>query len=112
MLNTCLSLQAAKVKKFQGDVDKYVGDCVVALFGGDDMELSAIRCAMEIHRALDDSNAANPKSPQLRVGIGIVRGEVIQGSIGSEDRSDYNRHRVECKPVFPDFVPLRVRVKP
>src|SRR5207248_8943848 len=66
-----------------------VGDCVVVLFSGDDMELKAIRCAVEIHRALDELNAANPDNPPLRVGVGIVTGEVIHGSIGSDDRLDY-----------------------
>ena len=83
LLNACLSLQAGKVKKFHGDIDKYVGDCVVALFQGEDMELNAIRCAVETHRALAEANAP------LRVGIGIVTGEVILGSIGSEDRRDH-----------------------
>jgi adenylate cyclase len=89
LLNTCLSLQAARVKKFKGDIDKFVGDCVVALFTGDDMELNAIRCAVETHRGLSELNASRPDEPPIRVGIGIVTGEVILGSIGSEDRLDY-----------------------
>jgi adenylate cyclase len=89
LLNACLSLQAAKVKKFHGDIDKYVGDCVVALFSGDDMELNAIRCAVETHAALDEMNSKNLHDTPIRVGIGIVTGEVILGSIGSEDRLDY-----------------------
>jgi class 3 adenylate cyclase len=89
LLNACLSLQAEKVKKFHGDIDKYVGDCVVALFQGEDMALNAIRCALETHRALEELNAKNPDEPPIRVGIGIVTGEVILGSIGSEDRLDY-----------------------
>ena len=89
LLNTCLSLQAEKVKKFNGDIDKFIGDCVVALFDGDDMELHAIRCAVEIHKALDALNAANPEEEPLHVGVGIATGEVILGSIGSADRLDY-----------------------
>jgi len=89
LLNQCLSLQAEKVKKFHGDVDKFVGDCVVALFDGEDMALNAIRCAVEIHKALDALNASNPADAPIHVGIGIVTGEVILGSIGSEDRLDY-----------------------
>lgn len=89
ILNSCLSLQAEKVEKFHGDIDKYVGDCVVAIFPGDDMALNAIRCAVEIHKALDDLNAARPGEEPIQVGIGIVTGEVILGSIGSRDRLDF-----------------------
>jgi adenylate cyclase len=89
LLNTCLSLQAEKVKKFHGDVDKFVGDCVVALFSGEDRELNAIRCSVEIHRALDMLNASHSGDTPIRVGIGVVTGEVILGSIGSADRLDY-----------------------
>ena len=89
MLNRCLSLQASTVAKFKGDVDKFVGDSVVAIFEGEDMALNAIRCAVEIQRSLDADNKANPESPKLEVGVGIVTGEVIMGSIGSHDRLDY-----------------------
>lgn len=89
ILNSCLSLQAEKVKKFGGDIDKYVGDAVVALFSGEDMALNAIRCAVEIHKSLDAYNAAHPDGQSLIIGIGIVTGEVILGSIGSEDRLDF-----------------------
>lgn len=89
MLNTCLSLQAEKVKKFSGDIDKYVGDCVVAIFSGQDMALNAIRCALEIQKAVADWNTANPGRDPIKVGVGIVTGEVVLGSIGSEDRQDF-----------------------
>jgi class 3 adenylate cyclase len=88
MLNRCLSLQADLVRKFGGDVDKYVGDAVFAHFAGQDMVLNAIRCGVEIHRALDAMNASSTDEP-LAVGIGIVTGEAILGSIGSADRLDY-----------------------
>jgi adenylate cyclase len=65
-----------------------VGDAVFAHFTGADMVLNAIRCGVEIHRALDAMNAASTEEP-LAVGIGIVNGEAILGSIGSADRLDY-----------------------
>lgn len=89
MLNTCLSIQAEKVKRFSGDIDKYVGDCVVAIFSGDDMALNAIRCAIEIQKAFEEWNAANPGKDPLAVGVGIVTGEVVLGAIGSQDRQDF-----------------------
>jgi len=89
VLNTCLSLQTEQVKRFHGDVDKFVGDCVVALFSGDDGTLRAIRCAVRIHQAVEQLNQANPEAVNLALGIGIVTGEVVLGSIGSHDRQDF-----------------------
>jgi class 3 adenylate cyclase len=87
LLNGCLSVQAALVKKFGGDVDKYAGDSVVALFAGDDMVLRAIRCALEIQRAFEVDTTQ--RGVPLDAGIGIAAGEVVLGSIGGEDRFDY-----------------------
>jgi class 3 adenylate cyclase len=89
ILNRCLSLQADRVKKFSGDVDKFVGDAVVAVFDGEDMVLNAIRCGVEIHKALQTYNRAHPEEESIDIGIGIVTGEVILGSIGSKDRLDF-----------------------
>jgi class 3 adenylate cyclase len=89
ILNRCLSLQADLVRKYSGDVDKYIGDAVFAHFSGPDMVLHAIRCGVEIHRAIDALNASMPDEPPLALGIGIVSGDAILGSIGSADRLDY-----------------------
>lgn len=89
ILNRVLGLQADIVKKFQGDIDKYAGDSVVALFQGEDMVLNAIRCAVEIHKSLDSYNREHPNEPWLDTGIGIATGDVVLGPIGSPDRLDY-----------------------
>ncbi len=89
ILNQILSLQTEPVKRFSGDIDKFVGDAVVALFDGEDMVLNAIRCGIEIHRALEVYNAGRPTEPPIRLGIGINTGEVVLGSIGSEARRDF-----------------------
>jgi adenylate cyclase len=86
-LNRCLGLQAHLVRKHNGDIDKFVGDAVFALFGGEDMAFDAVRCAVEIQRQMETLEV--PGSVGLEVGIGIVTGEVILGSIGSHDRLDY-----------------------
>ncbi len=86
-LNRCLGLQADLVRKHHGDVDKFVGDAVFALFGGDDMAFDAVRCAVEIQRQMD--TLAMPDGERLALGIGVVTGEVILGSIGSRDRLDF-----------------------
>lgn len=86
-LNRCLGMQADLVRKHNGDVDKFVGDAVFALFGGEDMAFDAVRCAVEIQRQMATLDA--PDDERLEVGIGIVTGEVILGSMGSLDRLDY-----------------------
>src|SRR5262245_48262961 len=67
MLNRCLGLQADQVTKHGGDIDKYVGDSLVALFAGDDMELTAIRCGVEIHKSIEAHNASNPAGEPLKL---------------------------------------------
>jgi len=89
VLNRYLHLQADLVKQYHGDVDKFIGDAVFAHFTGADMALDAIRCGVEIQRAIGSAGRRNPDLPSLDVGIGIATGEVIVGSIGSDDRLDY-----------------------
>ena len=89
VLNRYLHLQADLVKRFHGDVDKFMGDAVFAHFGGPDMAFDAIRCAVEIQRAVERASRIDPALPALAVGIGIATGEVTIGSIGSDDRLDY-----------------------
>jgi len=85
VLNRYLSLQASLVKRFHGDVDKFMGDAVFAHFTGRDMALDAIRCGLEIQRA----TAAASEGSDLSIGVGIATGDVLVGSIGSDDRLDY-----------------------
>ena len=89
VLNRYLQLQADLVQRFHGDVDKFMGDAVFAHFTGDDMALDAIRCAVEMHRAVRGASASDPRLPPLAVGVGIATGEVIVGSVGGSDRLDY-----------------------
>jgi adenylate cyclase len=86
-LNRCLGMQAELVRKHGGDVDKFVGDGLFALFAGDDMAFDAVRCAVEIHRGMDALIA--PGGTVLDLGMGIVTGDVILGSIGGGNRLDF-----------------------
>lgn len=88
MLNTFLREQAEVVKEFRGDIDKYVGDELVAVFQGDDMVVNAVRCAIKIQREMERLRAEHPEW-DVSVGIGVNTGEVVMGAMGSEDRMDY-----------------------
>lgn len=88
MLNTYLRCQAETVLAHHGDVDKFVGDEVVAVFQGEDMVRDAARCAIEIHRRVAQLNDEPPRW-SIAVGIGINTGDMIMGAVGSADRMDY-----------------------
>ncbi len=85
-LNEMLNMQSRIIGLHNGDVDKFVGDEVVAIFTGPEGPLSACRSALEIQAELKQNTEHYDK---LQVGIGIHTGEVIMGMIGSEERADY-----------------------
>lgn len=87
MLNNLLSFQADIVQKLGGDVDKFVGDELVAVFNGPKKDQLAVQAAIEIQQKLPSMLDTGQK--ELAVGIGINCGEVVMGAMGSENRMDY-----------------------
>jgi adenylate cyclase len=86
-VNEYLSLQARIIKASGGDVDKFVGDEVMAVFSGNDAAIRAVQCGIAILSALETLKAE--KHYRLDVGIGINSGFVVEGNIGSDDRRDF-----------------------
>ncbi|HEY4612082.1 MAG TPA: adenylate/guanylate cyclase domain-containing protein, partial [Bacteroidota bacterium] len=81
MLNRCLSKQTAIVRKYRGDIDKYVGDELVAVFEGESMVENALRAALEIQDELT-KDAMFEGSDQIAIGIGVNTGEMVMGAMG------------------------------
>jgi adenylate cyclase len=79
-LNRLMTLQVDVIGRHNGDVDKMIGDAVLARF---DKNEDAIAAAVEILDAVKE--AAFPRA----IGIGIYRGTVISGAIGPADRRDF-----------------------
>jgi adenylate cyclase len=88
MLNECLSTQASIVRKYGGDIDKYVGDELVAVFEGEHMVENALKAAREIQRVIAGGGDAAAQVG-LKLGIGINTGDMVMGAMGSKDRMDY-----------------------
>ncbi len=91
ILNEYLDVQTNIIHEFHGDIDKFVGDEIVAIFEGEDMCINSIKAACEIQKRLKEMNQERRKKglASIHVGIGINMGEVVRGSIGSRDRMDY-----------------------
>ncbi len=86
-LNKILTFQSQIIKSEGGDIDKFVGDEIMAIFSGEDQEQRACRAAIKIQEELLKHSEKDYES--LMVGIGINRGEVILGMLGSNDRADF-----------------------
>ncbi len=95
MLNEYFELMVEVIFKYEGTLDKFVGDAIMALFGAPvhrpDDAFRAVKVAVEQLRVLEDFNRvriSEGESP-VTVGIGITSGEVIAGYLGSSKSLEY-----------------------
>ena len=87
LLNIYLDKQTEIVRNHGGDIDKFVGDAILASFMGDKMADNAVRCALNIQIEMKKLN--KELEGDTMFGIGINTGPVIMGPIGGRDRMDY-----------------------
>lgn len=88
VLNRYFEIQSEIVERHGGDIDKFVGDELMAMFTGEEKELRAARCAVEIAQTLADTMGTQQRDV-LEVGIGIASGDAVLGAMGARDRMDY-----------------------
>ena len=87
-LNQYFDVQTDIVEDHGGDVDKFVGDALVAVFEGKDMEARAVSCSVGIAEAMAGLLEKYPEY-NLHVGIGVASGEVVMGAMGARERMDF-----------------------
>ncbi len=110
MLNEYLGAMTDVIFKWEGTLDKFVGDEILAFWGApmkqeNHAEL-ALRCALHMTKKLDELKHQwqSEGKPALDSGIGINSGEVVVGNIGAEGKKmDYT--------VIGDHVNLGARVE-
>lgn len=83
LLNDVTSVATTAVEAHGGDVNKVVGDGVLATFSGNERQARALQAAVEI--AENITNAAHARS----VGLGVHNGEVISATLGRGKRRDH-----------------------
>jgi len=91
MLNHYLDLQATIVHDNNGEVDKFVGDEMMATFKGPRRDLDACKAAVDIRKAMakEKELAKAQGRESVTIGIGINSGPVIFGSMGAKERMDF-----------------------
>ena len=91
ILNRYLDMETEIILNNGGDIDKFVGDEMMAFFSGPKKEYNACKAAMEIRTAMREQQqeALKDGSDVISIGIGINTGRVIFGSVGAKNRMDF-----------------------
>ncbi|MEO0127815.1 MAG: tetratricopeptide repeat protein [candidate division WOR-3 bacterium] len=84
LIDQCLQRLALIIQKYEGFVDKFIGDCVMALFGAplahEDDPLRAVLASLDLLKEIKVFNSE--KKQNLSLSIGINYGLVATGDLG------------------------------
>jgi len=95
IMNKALTAQQKAVQQYEGTVDKYIGDAMMAFWNAPfdqmDHERLAVSCALQIINNMEILNQELIVEglPKIAIGIGINTGTAVIGNMGSEQRFDY-----------------------
>lgn len=92
MLNHFFGQMAEHIFEFDGTLDKFIGDCILAVFGApfpqEDHADRAIEAALAMREALGEMNKDFPDNP-LRIRIAMNSGVGMTGDIGAPRRREF-----------------------
>jgi adenylate cyclase len=95
VLNEYMEEMTQVVFKYDGTVDKYIGDCIMAFWNAPELQSDhaqrAVCCAMEMRYALANfkTKRAGKDVELFECGIGIHTGEALVGNMGSTLKLNY-----------------------
>ena len=91
LLNQFFTICTQAISARGGEVNKFIGDCVMAYFDGD-LADEALQASLDILTELEILRNQSPINSPLRVlyiGIGLSKGTVLEGNIGSQTKKEY-----------------------
>uniref|UniRef100_A0A7C4TBB4 Tetratricopeptide repeat protein n=1 Tax=candidate division WOR-3 bacterium TaxID=2052148 RepID=A0A7C4TBB4_UNCW3 len=84
LIDNCLKKLARVIQNYGGYVDKFIGDCIMALFGApsvhEDDPLRAVLAALDLQNEIQKFN--EEKGQRLSLAVGINYGLVATGDLG------------------------------
>lgn len=93
LLNHYFQKMTDVIYEYNGTLDKYIGDGIMAVFGApiereDDSE-RAVRAAIKMRKTLIQMMKEISEDRRFKIRIGINSGKVVAGNMGSPKRMDY-----------------------
>ena len=95
LLNEYFKHFSVAAKTWHGTVDKFIGDCIMILFGIPDKDenhgLHAVSCGVIIQQISKRISSQRKKLglPTIEFRIGINSGDMLAGNLGSDDRMQF-----------------------
>ncbi|HEY9696473.1 MAG TPA: adenylate/guanylate cyclase domain-containing protein [Trichocoleus sp.] len=93
MLNEYFESMVDAVFRYDGALDKYIGDAIMAVFGSlvplEDHAWMSVQSAIEMRHRLTLFNENRPANRKIKIGIGLNSDVVISGNIGSSRRIEF-----------------------
>jgi len=93
VLNRYLAAAADAVLEYEGTIDKFLGDAIMAWYNAPlpqpDHTLRAVKTALSIRASITKLHKELPHAAHLDFGLGIHYGEAVLGLIGTEKRLEY-----------------------
>jgi adenylate cyclase len=95
LLNRYMTPMTDIVFRYDGTLDKYIGDAVMAFWGApleqSNHALLACRAALEMIKKVEDLNVEFEQAslPRIAIGIGMSSGPMTIGNMGSDDHFAY-----------------------
>jgi len=97
ILNEYFSEAVDHVIKYKGYIDKFIGDCIMAVWGvpmlpEKEDAINAVSCALAIQKMVSSKKRKffKKEASRLRIGIGVNTGPLVAGNLGSAQRMDYS----------------------
>ena len=116
-VNEYFSYLVPAILAHKGQIDKFMGDGILAVFGSPEPDPlhheHAVTAALEMQEAIKTLNSARAARgvPAPNVGIGLHCGEIVQGFVGTSERMEYtvigdavNRTSRYCAAAQPNEV--------
>lgn len=93
VLNAYMSLMIETIARYDGYINKFVGDAIMVVFNvpldQPDHALRALACARAMQRELAAANARGQFGEALRMGVGVNTGSLVAGNLGNERQVEF-----------------------